>query len=76
MAGNARDTASSFEKVLRNTIETQPYTAYALRLVSAGYSEECIGRCKTLENVDTKFGKSPEWREVAALSAVRNKPML
>jgi uncharacterized protein YjbJ (UPF0337 family) len=25
-AGTARDTASSFEKLLRNTIETQPYT--------------------------------------------------
>ena len=26
-AGTARDTASSFEKMLRNTIETQPYTS-------------------------------------------------
>jgi uncharacterized protein YjbJ (UPF0337 family) len=25
--GTARDTASSFEKMLRNTIETQPYTS-------------------------------------------------
>jgi uncharacterized protein YjbJ (UPF0337 family) len=25
-AGNARDTASSFGKILRNAIETQPYT--------------------------------------------------
>jgi uncharacterized protein YjbJ (UPF0337 family) len=25
-AGTARDTASSFEKLLRNTIETRPYT--------------------------------------------------
>lgn len=26
-AGTARDNASSFEKMLRNTIETQPYTS-------------------------------------------------
>ena len=26
-AGTARETASSFEKILRNTIETQPYTS-------------------------------------------------
>jgi uncharacterized protein YjbJ (UPF0337 family) len=28
----ARDTASSFEKALRNTIENQPYTAVAIAL--------------------------------------------
>jgi uncharacterized protein YjbJ (UPF0337 family) len=33
-AGNARDTASSFEKVLRNAIETQPYTC---ALVALGF---------------------------------------
>jgi uncharacterized protein YjbJ (UPF0337 family) len=30
--GQARDTASSFEKTLRNTIETQPYTAAVVAL--------------------------------------------
>jgi uncharacterized protein YjbJ (UPF0337 family) len=33
-AGAARDTAFSFEKVLRNTIETQPYTAAFVALGS------------------------------------------
>lgn len=27
VVGSARDTATSFERLLRNTIETQPYTA-------------------------------------------------
>jgi uncharacterized protein YjbJ (UPF0337 family) len=31
-AGTARETASSFEKMLRNTIETQPYTAACIAL--------------------------------------------
>ena len=30
--GTARDTASSFEKMLRNTIETQPYTSAFIAL--------------------------------------------
>lgn len=32
VASAARDTASSFERTLRNTIETQPYTAVAAAL--------------------------------------------
>jgi hypothetical protein len=36
MAGNARDTAASFEKWLRGTIETQPYTT-ALIAVGIGW---------------------------------------
>jgi uncharacterized protein YjbJ (UPF0337 family) len=31
-AGSARDTASSFEKLLRNTIEIQPYTTAFIAL--------------------------------------------
>ena len=32
MAGAARDTGASFERLLRNTIEEQPYTAVAIAL--------------------------------------------
>jgi uncharacterized protein YjbJ (UPF0337 family) len=32
IAGTARGTASSFEKLLRNTIETQPYTSALVAL--------------------------------------------
>jgi uncharacterized protein YjbJ (UPF0337 family) len=36
LAGNARDTATSFEKWLRGTIETQPYTT-AIIAVGIGW---------------------------------------
>ena len=48
-ADAARDTAATFDKWLRRTIETQPYTvAIVARLGSVGCSAECTGRSDRL----------------------------
>ena len=48
-ADAARYTAATFDKWLRRTIETQPYTvAIVARLGSAGCSAECTGRSDRL----------------------------
>jgi len=46
----ARKTVGSFEPAIRNTIETQPYTAAAIALgIGFGYWAECIGHSKSFQ---------------------------
>ena len=61
----ARDTAASFEKWLRRTIETQPYTAPPLVAIGIGWLLQavCIGLCKSSAG-DEHTPRRADWRSI------------
>jgi hypothetical protein len=75
VADAARETGSSFERVLRTTIEQQPYTAVAIALGISWLLGGLIGRSKT-RAVPPPHGKTGTHRANPGPKAAASKLLL